>query len=357
MNPLEGKTPAERNKMLVAAALGVLALVSLYFAFGRGFFSSGATTVSVTASPSPTRTPAANSRGDSAMPSLDDQNFAYMTTPIVYDPLHHSAPDPGRNIFAFYEPPVPTPYSPTPYVAPPISTPDPTPVPPMLVAFVMPQNVYAGSRSFRLEVNGDKFTPDSVILFNQSEFPTRFVNEQKLTAEIPANLITFEGQRQIMVQTPDGSKYSNAVMLNVQAPPKPDLKYIGLVARKHYNNDTAYFIEPGKEIPLRARLNDVVGRFRLVSISTEETIFEDTTLGFRHPIKLDRPAPTALAPGPPVRGGYQPYTPNIPANSNVRVPQSIPGIPDDLPRYQPPDQNTDRVNETKDQDGNEKPDN
>lgn len=345
MNPFEGKTPAERNKLIAAIALGILALISLFLAFGPDLSGSGSTATAATPTPSPSATPSSRTRRDESMPSVAEQDFVYMTTPISYDPSHHGAPDPGRNIFAFYEPPVPTPYSPTPYVPVDIPTPTPTPVPPMLIAFVMPQNVYAGSKGFRLEVNGDKFTPETRIYFNQSEMPTRFVSEQKLTTDIPANFIAGEGPRQVIVQTPDGMRYSNSIMLNVQAPPKPTFKYIGLVARKHYNNDTAYFQETGKEIPTRARLNDVLaGRFRLVSISAEETIFEDTQLGFRHQLKLDRPAPSAAASGP-IRGGspYQPYTPNIPTNPNTRIPQgNIPGIPN-VPRYQTP-ANADEVN-------------
>ena len=67
-----------------------------------------------------------------------------------------------------------------------------------------------------------------------------------------------------------------------------------MIARKRGNNDTAYFQETGKPLPFGARLNDVVsGRFRLVSISSGEVVFEDTSLGFRHRLALYRPAPGA----------------------------------------------------------------
>ena len=39
----EGKNPTERNKMIAAAVLGLVALVALYFAFGRSFFGSTTT--------------------------------------------------------------------------------------------------------------------------------------------------------------------------------------------------------------------------------------------------------------------------------------------------------------------------
>jgi hypothetical protein len=120
------------------------------------------------------------------MPSQADQQFAYVTTPVVYIPGSFGTPDAGRNIFAFYEPPPPTPWVPTP--VPPTPTPTPAPTPEMLIAFVAPQSVYAGQRGFRLEVNGDRFTPDAKIYFNQNLLPTTFVNLAKLTADIPCEL-------------------------------------------------------------------------------------------------------------------------------------------------------------------------
>jgi len=339
MNLFEGKSPAERNKIIVAIVLAVLALASLYFAFGPSLFGSSAKTTVKATTPKPTATPSA-SRQDDQMPSQSDQDFAYVTTPIIYNPGMNSAPDPGRNIFAFYEPPVPTPYSPTPYVDIPIAQPTPTPEPPMIIAFVMPQNVYAGAKSFRLEVNGTRFTPESQIYFRQSVMPTNFVSPEKLTADIPAGLIASEVPAQVIVQTPDGIKYSNQIILNVMAPPKPAFQYIGLVARKLANNDTAYFQETGKDEPLRARLNDVLGgRFKLVSISPAETRFVDTQLGFSHTLKLYRPAPSEAPPGrngfPAGGSTYQPYTPQMyQPQQNVSVPaqQDIPGIPNNLPR-------------------------
>src|SRR5690606_25294560 len=121
MRILEGKSPNERNKIIAAAVLGVLALTSLYLAFGDSLFGSS-TSVSVTVTPTPTPdgSPSRELR-EVRMPSQADQNFDWQTTPVIYQPGLFSAPDPGRNIFAFYEPPPPTPYvppTPTPYVPP-----------------------------------------------------------------------------------------------------------------------------------------------------------------------------------------------------------------------------------------------
>jgi hypothetical protein len=136
--------------------------------------------------------------------------------------------------------------------------------------------------------------------------------------------------------------YSNQVMLNVQAPPKPQFQYIGMIARARYNNDTAYFLEPGKQVPIGARLNDVVaGRYRVTNISSAETVLEDVQLGFKHRIPLQKAATGTASSAPsndrgrrrggdfPTDGGYIPYTP---PNST----QNIPGIPNNIPRYVPP---------------------
>jgi hypothetical protein len=157
------------------------------------------------------------------------------------------------------------------------------------------------------------------------------------------------------------------MMLNVQAPPVPQFQYIGMIARQRYNNDTAYFQEQGKQTPIGARLNDVIGgRFRLKSISAGETIFEDVNLGFKHRLALYRPAPGQSAGNNP--GGQNqiltgpgrsndrinPNNPNFPNNPNVPVytqPGEIPGIPGNIQIYQPPTPPPQKKDE--DDDGNE----
>ncbi len=363
MKVFEGKSPTERNKIIAAAVLGVMAVIALTYTFGGMFFSSKKPTVTASASPSPTpKTTTGNSGGtqNSTLPNQDEVNFQYTTTPVVYNPDKFYAPDAGRNIFAFYEPPPPTPYvTPEKVVMPatPPPTPIPTPTPPILVGFVTPQSVYSGAKTFRLEVSGDKFTPDSVILFNGSQLPTTYISPQKLVADIPANLITGEGARIVTVIAP-GGLYSNNVSLNVQSPPKPNFQYIGMIARKRYNNDTAYFQEEGKPTPISRRLNDIVGgRFRLISISADETVFEDVNLGFKHKLALYRPEPgqgtnagnpnnpALMSPtGMPLRGERNFYNnPNVQSNPNNQIapayvppPGEIPGIPSNIPRAPQP---------------------
>lgn len=330
MKLFEGKSPEERSKIIAAVVLGVLATVALGYTFiGNPFASKKKVTVSVSPSPTP-KTSSTGTTQTVSMPSESAMNDVYTTTPIDYVPSRFNAPDAGRNIFAFYEPPPPTPWSPTPVPpAPPvvIVTPTPTPLPPLLVGYITPQSVYAGSKTFRLEVNGDKFTPDTSIFLNGSPLPTTFISPQKLVADVPSNFIAGAGQIYIMVRNADGKLYSNQVSLNIQAPPVPQFQYVGMIARQKFNNDTAYFQEPGKPTPFGARLNDVVaGRFRLASISSNETVFEDVNLGFKHRLALLRPA--AGQPGGSLPGTDSPRS--VFRNDPGRIPAVKGNNPNDF---------------------------
>jgi hypothetical protein len=355
MKILEGKSPAERKKIILAIALGALVLLMLVYNFS-GMFGGRKTTINVSVSPTPTPATSTNaSRTNNQIQALNQEaiNQDWLTRPVAYTPGSFYAPDAGRNIFAFYEPPPPTPYV---VVEKPIKTPTPTPTPtpvppaPLLLGYVSPQSVFAGSKTFRLEVNGDKFTPDTLIIMDGSQLPTNFVSPQKLTTDIPATLIAGEGQRTIMVRTPDGKLYSDPVQMSVQAPPRPTVEYIGVQMARRGNNNTAYFREKGKPTEFSARLNDIInGRFKMVSISVNEVIMEDTSLGFRHKLPMSRSTVAGGAGVQPStnRGGFndrnntpgrfpvdgttvQPYNPTMPQT------QEIPGIPSNIPRYVPP---------------------
>jgi hypothetical protein len=355
MKLFEGKTKSERNKTIAAIGLGALSLIVLFFAFGRGMFGGSTTTATAKPSPSPKKstTTAQSNPGKLEMPSQQDQILSMMV-PIRYDGSIFDVPAPGRNIFAFYEPPKPTPWVPTPTPEKIIPLPTPTPTPDILLAAVNPQSVYAGSNGFRMEIAGDRFTPDTKIYFEQQEIPAKFINETRMTADIPAALIRSDGRRSIMAQTTDGLKRSFPMAFDIQPPPKPAFTYIGMIARTRGNNDTAYFQETGKPLPTGARLNDVVGgRFRVTSISAQESILEDVTLGFKHKLALQTPPPTASTSGPgmpgqPGRGfpsgGRQVYTPVNPTNPGPGATNSrIPGIPDNIPRYVPPQPASNRM--------------
>jgi hypothetical protein len=334
---LAGKTSTERNKIIAAGVLGVISLLALYFAFGSSLVGgSSATRVTVKTSPTPkaATTPAAGPIA--ALPSQQEQQFANETTPVVYNPGNVYAPDAGRNIFAFYEPPIPCKDCPPPTPRPTEMKPaTPAPTPPMYLAMVNPQTAYAGSQGFRIELSGDRFAPDARIYFNQVEMPTTFLSPQRLAADIPAGMIAQEGPRQVIVQTPDGKLYSDQSIFNVQAPPKPTFQYVGMIARARGNNDTGVFERQGKPGNFSHRLNDVVDQqFRLISVSRDEAVFEDVNLGFKHRLPISKAVASSGPARPPTRGGsdsgFVPFDPNS-------IPQTnIPGIPNNIPRYVPP---------------------
>ena len=218
---LAGKTSTERNKIIAAGVLGVVALFALYFAFGSSLVG-GSSATRVTVKTSPTPKPAASPAGDTVLPTQQEQQFANETTPVFYNPDSVYAPDAGRNIFAFYEPPPHCKDCPAPTPRPTEMKPaTPAPTPPMYLAMVNPQSVYAGSKGFRIELSGQRFVPEARIYFNQVEMPTTYVGPDKLIAEIPAGMIAQEGPRQVIAQTPDGKLYSDQSIFNVQPPPRP----------------------------------------------------------------------------------------------------------------------------------------
>jgi len=357
MNPFAGKNSNERNKIIAAIVLGVVSLTALYLAFGRNIFS-GSTTVAVgvTPTPKPSVSPSSN-KGSAALPSQEEEALNFTTEPIVYKPNRFGS-EPGRNIFAFFEPPPPCDPSrdanrcvtPTPLKTPP--TPTPTPTPPMHLEFVTPQTIYAGSGSFRLELNGDKFDPAAKIYFNGTQLPTQFVTPQKLFANVPATMIANEGSVAIIARSADNKLYSDQKMIIVQAPPKPQFQYIGAKLAARGNNDTGYFLETGKQTPTVARLGDVVGgRFRLISITRNQAVFEDVSLPFKHQVKLNDPPAGTTTSQPNGPRGFPNGFNNDP---NVYVPyqngqpqENIPGIPNSIPRAQPP-QNVQRPPQKKD---------
>lgn len=328
---LEGKSSAEKKKIIAAAVLGLVSLVALYMAFGRSFFGGSTTTATVKASPTPTpKNPAtASTNNQFRLPSKED-DILNMTVPVVYNPASSGAPDAGRNIFAFYEPGDPPPATPPlPSPLPPAPTPTPPPPPPWTITAVTPNSRFAGTKGeFKLEVYGGQFTPAVRIYFNQTEMPTQFVNEQSLVTTIPESLVAQEGPRMIVVRTPDGMLTSAPFTMMVIPPPKPsNLQYIGMIGRTRYNNDTAYFLETGKQTPFGARLNDVIAsRFRVVDISVQQVVVEDTSLGFRHKIAMATTpsgAPGGTAPG----GGFIPYTPGGVQPRPGMIPQPQPPRP------------------------------
>lgn len=342
MGVFEGKSPAERNKIIAAIVLGTLAIISLVYTFGGSIFSRSKPMVAVEADATPTATATSNSNNtqtpsNTAVSAPDEVaiNNDYITNELIFNGSVPTGPIGGRNIFAFYEPPAPTPPpppTPTPSITPTPFSPPPTPTPhPIFLSFISPQSTYAGSKAFRLVANGDKFSTEAKIVFNGTPLKTTFVSERRLYADVPATFISRAGVGQIVIDTFDGQNYSKPLSLNIQEPPKPKVEYIGMIARKHYNNDTAYFQRDPRSEPEGKRLNDVVdGRFRIVSISEKEVELEDTRLGFRHKLAMKIPDPNTFTRPTPRRRIRR--RPNRRRSSTRR---NIPGIPNNIPRATP----------------------
>jgi hypothetical protein len=60
MKLFEGKSPAERNKIIAALVLGAMALLALTYTFGGSFFGGRKVSVTVSATPTPTASPRRN---------------------------------------------------------------------------------------------------------------------------------------------------------------------------------------------------------------------------------------------------------------------------------------------------------
>jgi hypothetical protein len=308
MASTEENPKSERKKMIAALALGFVALLTLWYAF---FGSTPKATPQANRNvngggPAPRNSPAQTGQsGASVIPARDpirDEASPLPPSPIVVnDTAPPGVPEASRNIFAYYVPP-PTPPPPTPTPLPP---PTPTPTPPVMVAAVSPANVYARTADFKLDVSGDKFTPQMRVYIDGREVETRYISPQRLSATVPAAVIASEGARQITVRTPDGTLYSNNATLSVAAPPVPNYTYVGLIGGQRYN-DTAILKDKSSRNLINVQRGDTVSnRFRVTSISQREVVLIDTSLRVQHKLPLTTESGSQ---GGPQRIPQQPIT-------------------------------------------------
>src|SRR5688500_1251047 len=285
MQAVDLNKPGEKKKLITAAALGLVALIILYWAlFGFGS-STPPTTQRAAATPTPARNPQPGTlrqpnNTTAATTSPDVANLA-LFAPIEYTPSAYTAPEARRNIFAYYVPP-PPPVKPVQEV-----TPTPAPPPPLLLASLSPSNVYARSPDFKLEISGDKFTPSTKIYFDGRELPTTFISPQQLSANVAATLIGAPGARNIIVRNADNSLFSNQASLNVAAPPTPNYLYVGIIGEYTRVGDTAIVQDRSNKSVMNVHRGDVLsGRFRVTSISDKELVMMDTTLKIKHTLAM-----------------------------------------------------------------------
>lgn len=271
------QNPAERKKLLLAGALGIIALLLLWWTF----FGFGSSSQPVTRRPPVSSVSPNDNRSVAAQPApspLTDGSESLLDRlkPIRWESSAPIVAEAKRNIFAYYEPPPP------PVAVASVSTPTPTPTPPVLLATVSPANVYARTGDFTLEASGDKFTPQMRIAIDNAELPTRYISPQQLSATVPANLIANPGSRQVMTRTADGKLYSNPVTLSVSAPPTPNYSYVGIIGTRRYI-DTAILQDKASKETLNVQRGDLLGgRFRVTSISEKELVLVDANLKIKH---------------------------------------------------------------------------
>ena len=279
MQATDIRNPTERNKLILAGALGIVALLFLWWTF-FGFGGSSNTGIQRPAGQSPqsvaNRVPSKlpqTSVVESNAPSQD------VPQPVVYRrPV--SAPEAGRNIFVYFEP------QPKTVNVPVTPTPTPTPTPPVLLANISPANVFAKTADFTLELAGDKITSQLRVVIDNTEVPTRYIGPQQLSATVPAALIANPGSRQVMLRSADGKVYSNTLTLSVAEAPKPNYTYIGIIGTPHHI-DTAILQDKSNKETLNVQRGDLLGgRFRVTSISEKEVVVVDSNLKIKHSLGM-----------------------------------------------------------------------
>jgi len=286
MQQIDLNKPGEKKKLIWASALGLAAIVVLWYVFfGFGSSSTPRTTnananARAAASSTPARAQQTGSErpNQNASPAVAD---LALYAPIKWEPTSYNAPEAKRNIFAYYVPP-PAP-SPTIKEMPP----SPTPTPPLLLASVSPANVYARSGDFKMEIAGDKFTPATKIYFNNRELATTYIGPQQLAANVSSTMIAVPGSFNIIVRSPDNKLYSNPATVNVAAPPTPNFLYVGIISPHTRVDDIAIVQDRGNKNVLNVHRGDVVGgRFRVTSISDKELVLMDTSLKIQHKLPM-----------------------------------------------------------------------
>jgi hypothetical protein len=282
MQATDLRNPSERKKLILAAVLGLVAILFLwwtFFGFGGGT-SKGTPRVAGQPTPPLVRPPSTRPTAQAPLELNQADLNTLRVIPTNFMPV--GAQEARRNIFVYFEPKPQVVQTPTP------PTPTPTPIPPILLARLSPPNVYARTGDFTLEVAGDKFTPQlRVVIDNGNELPTRYISPQQMSATVPASIIASPGARRVMVRSSDGKLYSNTIDLSVADPPKPNYTYIGNFLSKKYITDIAILLDKNNKDTLNVQRGDLVGsRFRVTSISEKEVVLVDTTLKIKHTLAM-----------------------------------------------------------------------
>lgn len=274
------RNPAERNKLILAGALGIVAILFLWWTF----FGFGSSSKPVSPRAAGQAAPSAVSRRTTTAPAqsavdLIGPELAQLR-PVTFEYSPVNVPEARRNIFVYYEKPV------QPVAEALVPTPTPTPVPPVLLASLSPANVIARTGDFTLEISGDKFTPQMRVFIDNTELSARYLNPQQISASVPAAVIANPGPRTVMLRSDDGRLYSNTTSLSVAPPPTPNYSYIGIIGTPRFV-DTAILQDKGSKETLNVQRGDLLGgRFRVTSISEKEVVVIDSNLKIKHTLAM-----------------------------------------------------------------------
>jgi hypothetical protein len=262
----------EKRKKILLVVLGLVLIFVIYLQFFPGSNDAQARRpAAAVARPSPTPTPRA---GEKKAPTISEPlDLTSMTERTG------SSDGIGRNIFIY---PTPTP-PPTPKPM----TPTPTPIPPPVVLRAAnPGSVFARSPDFNLVIYGEKIPEDGKIYLNGREFPATFVSAGELRTRITSDAIRSAGSINILVRSASDAKlFSNQIPLTVSEGPKPQYRYIGRI-EKRTGTIVVLKAQEGEQQVISISKDMVFGgRWKLVSISPQRIVVEDTSIKVTHTIQ------------------------------------------------------------------------
>jgi hypothetical protein len=268
---------ADQKKQVAAGALFVVLAGVVYYQFFTSTATPTRPTTQATPRPSPSPSPLRLVGGG---PPLRDE---VITGPLPIAMLAKGGvPEggTGRNIFVYPTPTPPPPPTPTP-------TPIPIPPPPITLAGVNPSGVIARTHGFAMTVVGGKIPPDAVVFINGRAYPTTFLNETQVKADVPADAIVTPGNLRVEVKSkadPQGL-YSNPVNLNVAAPPVPPFQFVAfIVDTKGVEIAVLKSQADGKLTNLRQ--GESINNWKLISISPQKIEMVDTNYNIQHSVNF-----------------------------------------------------------------------
>lgn len=285
---------AEQTKKMVAAGLGVVAVLVLVYQL---FFSgptpkptlgqrnaNAADPMKPAPLPSQAAAPAAAPRSLSASAVQDAllQTMLSDTTPLNLAVISHSVgsskPGPRGNIFAFYvEPPKP---------------PDPPkPPPPIVLTALSPQTAIASApQKVTLVVTGNKIPADGQIYWDGVAKPTKRLGESQLSIVIEPGDYGIARAFNVEVKSPanPGQMNSNVIQFLAQPPPEPGLVFkarLGDLAQPQLSF-AVLEIQGTKEVKRVRRGETIQGVWRVDAINADSVELTHTQFEIKRRIPL-----------------------------------------------------------------------